>query len=214
MKAIIFDMDGVIIDSEKLYFETEKEIAKKYNIEISEDILKELMGRSPQEAASVFLKKTAIPLTVSSFLLLRDQIMEYKYNHQAEPLFGLIELLEFVDKKFDLAIATGSPEKFLNLVIDKLNIRKYFKILQSSDSIKKGKPDPEIYLTVIDKLKLNPKDCIVIEDSVNGSLAGKNAGCYTIAVFSEYTKDQSFDFVDYFAKDLVDVKNHIEKKFC
>lgn len=211
MKAIIFDMDGVIIDSETLYFETEIEIGKMYSKEVHTELLKKLMGRNPKEAAEIFLNETKLPITIDEFLNLRDKIMLEKYKNEAQMLPGLHELIQAFYKKLKLAIATGSPEKFLNLVVDKLNIRKYFDVLQSSDNIKNGKPDPEIYLTVIKKLNVKPSECIVLEDSINGALAGKNAGCYTIAIYSEHTKDKNFDFVDYFAQNLFEVKEHISK---
>jgi len=126
---------------------------------------------------------------------------------------GLFEIINYFFNKLKLAIATGSPKKFMDIVVDQLDIRSKFNVLQSSDEIKKGKPDPEIYLMTADKLLLSPKECIVLEDSTNGALSAKKAGCYTIAVYTDYTKDQDFSFVDYYAKDLIDAKEHIIKKF-
>jgi len=210
MKAIILDMDGLMIDSERLYFETETEIAKKYNKTIDKEILIRLMGRSPLEAAKIFLKEVNLPLSPEEFIKKRDDVMEYKYKYEVEPVNGLMPLLNEFYKKHKIAVATGSPQKFLDIVMDRLNIRHYFNVLQSSDRIKNGKPDPEIYLTVCRKLNLKPSECIVLEDSSNGALAGKTAGCYTIGVYTEYTKNQDFSFVDHYSQDLSDALKHIK----
>ncbi|MBN2545796.1 MAG: HAD family phosphatase [Spirochaetes bacterium] len=210
MKAIILDMDGLMIDSERLYFETETEIVKKYNRSIDKEILTRLMGRSPLEAAKILIKEINLALSPEEFIKKRDEAMEYKYKHEAEPVNGLMSLLKMFYNKFKLAVATGSPQKFLDIVVDRLKIRHYFDVLQSSDHIKKGKPDPEIYLTVCNKLNFKPSECIVLEDSSNGALAGKKAGCYTIAVYTEYTKNQDFSFVDHYSMDLSDSIEHIK----
>src|SRR4030042_3138649 len=132
MKAIILDMDGLMIDSEKLYFETETDIAKKYNKSVDKEILIRLMGRSPLEAAKIFLKEINLPLSPEEFIKKRDEVMEYKYKYETEPVNGLMPLLNVFYKKFKMAVATGSPQKFLDIAIDMLKIRHYFDILQSS----------------------------------------------------------------------------------
>ena len=84
-------------------------------------------------------------------------------------------------------------------------------MLQSSDEIIKGKPDPEIYIETIKKLKLKPEDCIVLEDSSNGARAGKSAGCYTISVRNVYSYNDDFTFVEFVADDLFEASLHIDK---
>ena len=209
MKAIIFDMDGLMIDSERLYFATEREIAKEFGKTVDDKTLWNMMGRSPLEAMEIFVKNLNLSMTPKDLLIKRDKIMIEKYKNDLYPMKGLIEIINEFYTKMKLAISTGAPKIFLDIVVDKFNIRKYFDILQTSDEIKNGKPDPEIYLKTIDKLNLNPEECIVLEDSSNGALAGKKAGCYSIAVASEYTKGQNFNFVDFFANDLIEAKEHI-----
>ena len=83
-------------------------------------------------------------------------------------------------------------------------------VVTTSDGITRGKPDPEIYLKAIDRLGARPEETIVLEDSANGARAGKNAGAYTIAVPSSYTRTDNFDFADYRASDLIDAKRHLQ----
>lgn len=209
MKALIFDMDGLMIDSERLYFEAERELAKKYNKTVNDETLWKMMGRKPLEALKIFIDDLKLPITTDELLEIRDKIMLIKYKNELLPMKGLFEIIKKFHKKMKLAVATGAQKKFLDIVINKLNLKNFFNVLMSSDTIINGKPDPEIYLKTIKKLKLLPGECIVLEDSENGALAGKKAGCYTIAVASEYTKYQNFDFADYKAEDLIDAMNHI-----
>lgn len=209
MHAIIFDMDGLMIDSERLYFETERELAKEYDKTVEERTLWNMMGRSPLEAMTVFIKDLDLPITPQDLLIKRDKIMKYKYENDLTTMKGLFEIIDGFYNKLKLAIATGAPKIFMNIVVDQLNIRNKFDILQTSDEITNGKPDPEIYLKTAEKLGLSPKDCFVLEDSSNGAMAGKKAGCYSIAIESEYNKEQDFSFVDFYAKDLLEARNHI-----
>ena len=210
MKAIIFDMDGLMIDTEKFYYKVEKEIASEYGITLDNELLRDLMGMSPKDAGKIFIEKLKINMSLEEFLEKRFAKMEIIYNTELKAMPGLYELLNKFYKKVDLAIATGSPEKFLEIVVDKLSIRKYFKVLQPSDEIKNGKPDPEIFIKTINKLKLKFEDCIILEDSLNGIVAGKRAGCYTIAVPNKYSINNDFSTADYIAKDLFDASIHLE----
>jgi HAD superfamily hydrolase (TIGR01509 family) len=202
VKALIFDMDGLMIDTEKLYFDAERKLAGEFGADAGDQLLRKLMGRSPHEAMSIFKNELSLNAGVEELVNKRNDIMTYKYNNELVPMPGLHEIITFFYKKFKLAIATGSAKIFLDIAVDKLDIRKYFDVLEPSDEIKNGKPDPEIYLKTSGKLGLKPGECIVLEDSSNGALAAKRAGCYTIAVVSEYTKNQDFGFADKVLNDL------------
>ena len=211
MKAIIFDMDGLMIDSERLYFQTQYHIADKFNKNLHKETLWKMMGRKPLESLEIFIKDLDIPMGVTEMLEMRNRIMRKKLTNELIPLPGLQHIIDTFYGKLKLAIATGAQGEFLDIVVDKLGIRKKFAVLQDSDTIKNGKPNPEIYLKTCEKLQSIPGECIVLEDSSNGARSGKNAGCYVIAVPSEYTNQQDFSFVDYSARDLFGAAGHIEK---
>ncbi|AEV69810.1 HAD family hydrolase [Acetivibrio clariflavus] len=211
MKAIIFDMDGLMIDTEIIYHETDRKIAESFGKTVSEETLGKMMGRKPIESYRIFCDDLGIEEPIEQLLKTRYDLVEKMLLQEIKPMPGLFDILDEFKGKMKMAIATGSPHKFLEIALDKLNIREYFDVTQPSDGIVNGKPDPEIYLKVMEKLKLGPEYCIVIEDSSNGARAGKNAGCYTIAVPSEYTYKQDFSFVDYVAIDLKDAREHIKK---
>ncbi len=199
-----------MIDSERLYFDVERALARNYGKEVSDETLMKMMGRSPLEAMSIYAMDLGFDISSEELLRLRNDMFVDRLRNEVSAMKGLYEMLNRFEGKLKMAIATGSPEEFLRIVIDKLKIEKYFDVLQPSDEIKEGKPNPEIYLKAAEKLKVLPSECIVLEDSCNGALAGKRAGCYTIAVPSEYTCKQDFSFVDYIARDLYDAAEHID----
>lgn len=208
-KALIFDMDGLMIDSERLYWEVEREIARKFQKSVNDATLWKMMGRRPIEGLRIFVEDLQLPITAEEALSSRDVLMREKYRNESEAMPGLSHILDTFEERLKLAVCTGAQQEFMEIVVDRLGIREKFDILQASDEVKKGKPDPEIYLTCCRKLSLKPSMCVVLEDSSNGALAGKRAGCYVIAVPSEYSRGQDFSFVDFVAGDLFEAEKHI-----
>lgn len=209
IKAIIFDMDGLMIDSERLYKQAQIDIAQRYGREMSEEIRMNMMGRKPLESLRVFVDELNIPATPEEIYEIRNNMMRDKLRNELLPMPGLFHILDTFHTRLKLAICTGAQKEFLDIVIDNLKIREKFDVLQDSDEIKNGKPDPEMYLTACTKLNLKPEECVVLEDALHGVQSGKTAGCYVIAVPSIYTKAQNFMIADYIAKDLFDATEHI-----
>jgi HAD superfamily hydrolase (TIGR01509 family) len=209
MKALIFDMDGLMIDSERLYFQAQRDIADKYEKPLKEETLWKMMGRKPIESITLFVNELDIPASPEEILELRNGIMKEKLENDLEAMPGLDHIVEFFHGRLKLAIATGAQKEFLDIAVDRLGIRKRFDVLQPSDDIRNGKPDPEIYLKACERLDMEPQQCVVLEDSSNGALSGKRAGCYVIAVPTEYTREQDFSFADFIARDLFHAQEHV-----
>ena len=209
LNALIFDMDGLMIDSERLYWQVEKDLARGYQKEVKEETLWKMMGRRPIEGLRIFVEDLELPISADEALALRDGLMREKYRDESEAMPGLFQILDTFYGKLKLAVCTGAQREFMEVVVDRLKIREKFEVLQASDEVKNGKPDPEIYLTTCAKLGFEPAQCIVLEDSSNGALAGKRAGCYTIGVPSEYSRGQDYSFVDFVASDLFAAEKHI-----
>ena len=211
MKAIIFDMDGLMVDSERLYLQAQQEITRQFNKTLPEKVRLKMMGRKPLESMKIFVEALDIPEDAVKLLEMRNDIMREKYRTDLVPLPGLVHIIDAFYGKLKMAIATGAQEEFLDIVVDQLEIRNKFDVLQASDGIEQGKPHPEIFLKTCEKLGLKPGECIVLEDSLNGVLAGKKAGCYVIAVPSEYTNQENFDRADFAADDLFCAAAHIDE---
>ncbi len=210
INALIFDMDGLMIDSERLYLQAEQNIAKKFGVELKEDTLRKMMGTKPEEGLNIFVKDLELPISAQKALDLRNRAMRKKLQTELEAMSGLYHILNTFFNRLKLAVCTGAQEEFLDIVVDSLKIREKFDVLQSSDGIDKGKPEPEIYLKTCEKLFVPPQECCVLEDSENGVLAGKRAGCWVIAIPSEYTQSQDFTSADFIADDLFQAEQRIQ----
>ncbi len=210
--AIIFDMDGLMVDTEILYWEVLNEIVAGYGKkEIGETVMIKMMGRSPLDSMRVFVEELRLPVTAEDILQQRDALMERKLRNGVEPMKGLHEIIAAFSGKVKLAIATSSCRLFLDIIVDQLGIREKFTVFQTSEGVSRGKPDPEIFLQTIAKLGVKPEECVVLEDSVNGVAAASRAGCYVIAVPSQYSRNQDFSLANYVAGDLIEAREHILK---
>jgi HAD superfamily hydrolase (TIGR01509 family) len=210
MDAVIFDMDGLMIDSEGIYWAVGRQMAREFGKEVSDDTLGRMMGRAPIESIELYARELGLTRPPEQLMRERDQRVLEIFKQGIEPMPGLIEVLESLRPRFKLAVSTSARMNFVNLVFGGMGIHRFFDVLQTSDDISRGKPDPEIYLLAMKKLGVEPQTCFVLEDSSNGSLAGKRAGAHTIAIPSQYTRSQDFHFVDYVARDLLDARAHID----
>jgi HAD superfamily hydrolase (TIGR01509 family) len=209
VKALIFDMDGLMIDSERLYFEVERQIARKYGQEVKDETLWRMMGRRPIEGLTIFVRELSLPLDPAEAVKQRNDLMRERMKQDLQPMPGLFHIIDCFHGRLKLAVSTGAQREFLDIAINKLGIRDKFDVLLASDDLHSGKPDPEIFLKTCEKLGVAPHEAIVLEDSENGVIAGKRAGCTVIAVPSEYTRGQDFSQADSVAADLFETEKHI-----
>lgn len=200
-KAVIFDMDGVLIDSEPMQLSRQKEYLNFLGVSIPEIELLNMVGGN---------KKMYFKI-ISKYYSKEDNYKEYykKYNqyYRNRPIDyslllndGVVDLLEWLtNNNFRLALASsGAPDKIQN-VLTQCNIKKYFELVVSGDMFEQSKPHPEIYNTVANKLRLKNSECIAIEDSYYGIEAAKRAKMYTLAkkeerfLFNQGSADIIFD---------------------
>ncbi len=195
IKAIIFDMDGVMFDTERLYEEAFAMIAKKwgYESEVTEEFIKSFKGKK-KEAIKVMYKtlldKLSIERTGKEFDADEHikQVLEYLDNYiesNGMPIKnGLIELLQY-SKMNNIKVAIGTSEKFerVQFYLNKANIDKdIFDAIICGDMVKKGKPAPDIYLKACESIGINPENAIVCEDAPNGILAAYSAGTKPVMI--------------------------------
>ena len=178
MKAVIFDMDGVIIDSGPIHFEVDMQTMREFGVNISKDELNKYVGTTNEYMLNDLINKYKIQKSIKEILeykmeLTIRRIKETKIN----AISGIPELLiSLKHNNIKTAIGSSSPKELIITVIEKFQLGKYFDCIVSGDEVKEGKPKPDIYLEVSKRIGVNPEECIVIEDSRNGVLAAKNAG--------------------------------------
>ena len=211
IRAVIFDMDGLMIDSERVYWQAGREIAARRGKTVLDATLGRMMGRSPIDSITVFAVDTGIPEEPAALLEERDARVSEILRAGATPMPGLFEALDRLHGKYRLAIATSAKRYMVDTIDASVHFLRYFEAVQTSEGVVHGKPHPEIYLKAMARLGVSPRECVVLEDSSNGARAGKAYGAYAIAVPSEHTREQDFSFVDYVATDLTDATDRIER---
>lgn len=208
-QAIVFDMDGLMVDTERLYIASNHDIAARYGKSVGPEVLRQMMGRVPMESMGIFCRALQIEQPAEVILKQRDDLMEARLREGFRTLPGLGELIEYASGRYRLAIATGSPKRFLDIIVDRLQLRDRFEVLQTSDGITQGKPHPEIYLQAMAKLGVAGEQCIVLEDSPNGMKAGRTAGAYVIGVPNEHTRDGDLSAAHVCVRDLHEARQHV-----
>ena len=203
LKGIIFDMDGIITDSEELWFNAISTVCKEYGHEYTEDVRKRVMGgngpRMLKEIFNIDISEAELRNKILEryvFLMKRDGI-------KAMP--GIFPLLDSAKRQFTLALASSSPFTVIDYVLDKLDVRSYFSVILSGINMANTKPEPDIFLAAADRLGLKPEDCLVIEDSVNGIRAAKNAGMRCIVLKSQYFSEDEIEEADIIVNSLDEI---------
>jgi HAD superfamily hydrolase (TIGR01509 family) len=209
IKAIIFDLDGLMVDTERLYVEVDHILAAEYDRTVDHEVIAQMMGQKPLDAMEIFRKSLNLQVSPLELLQARDKLISQKLRTDLLAMPGLLETVNALYDRYKLAIATAAPQRFASVILDNLDLWNYFEVIQTSDGVRYGKPDSEIYLKTIKRLNVAPNECIVLEDSSNGALAAKRAGCYTIAIPSTYSTHQDFSFIDHLAEDLIAAKEYI-----
>lgn len=194
IKAVIFDMDGVIIDSEGVYLEYQLEFAKKKNPNVKLEDLYPMVGATKQECWEVVERVVSNGQTweeLRTEFRQRDIYSEIDYRsiYRLEVTNTLKQLKE---AGFRLALASSTHLELVERVLKENGIRHYFEAVVSGEQFKKSKPDPEIYLYTAGQLKLKPEECLAVEDSTIGITAAHRAGLKIAAVIdTRYGFDQS-----------------------
>ena len=178
MKAVIFDMDGVIIDSEPIHFEVDMQTMREFGVNISKDELNKYVGTTNEYMLNDLINKYKVQKSIKEILEYKMELTIRRINEtKINAISGIPELLiSLKHNNIKTAIGSSSPKELIITVIEKFQLGKYFDCIVSGDEVKEGKPKPDIYLEVSKRIGVNPEECIVIEDSRNGVLAAKNAG--------------------------------------
>ena len=197
-------MDGVIVDSEPLHYEVNKEIFEELNIEVSESEYNSYIGTSNIEMWTMIKKRHNLDQSPEKLAKLQ-QTRNYMHvkNGEVKEVSGVINLIkELNDSSLNLAIGSSSPKKLIEEVVDHLEIREYFDEIESGEDVENGKPDPDLFEKLAEKLNINNENILVIEDSHNGVKAAKNAGMKCIAYVNENSGDQDLSPADFLVDDF------------
>ena len=213
--TVIFDMDGLLIDSEPLWQEAGQEVLSEYNIHLTDQQYHSSTGlRTPEWIDYWFgvftIDKTNAPHAINQ---IEDTALE-KIKQGGVAMPGVEYIMEFFRKRnFSIGLASSSPLRLIEVVVDKLSIRKYLQVITSAESLAYGKPHPEVFITCAKQLRVAPSQCIVFEDSFNGMIAAKAAKmkCVVIPHPSVYTLAH-WSSADLLLKSLEDFNEELIKE--
>jgi HAD superfamily hydrolase (TIGR01509 family) len=181
-KAIILDMDGVLIDSEPLWKIAMMAQFAKHGMVLTENDCRATTGQRIDEVAAYWINQFEIK-TISVLQLVKaieQHLMTLIVSH-GSAFEGCVDLLQYAkSKEISLGLATSSSEAIMQCVLNHLKLKSYFNVVCSAEHCKKAKPDPEVYHNAIKGLRFKPNECWAIEDSLNGLKAAISAGMQVV----------------------------------
>lgn len=211
-KAVIFDLDGTLVDSMWVWREIDIRFLGKYGLTVPEGLNDELEGYSFHETAQYFKKRfSQLPLTVEEIMQTWNQMASEIYINEIKLKDGVKEFIKLLkDREMKLAIATSNSRKLAKDCLKSKGILDAFDYICTSDEVQKGKPEPDVYLQAAKMINVAPKNALVFEDIPYGLMAGKRAGMEVCAVkdpYSERVVKEKREIADYYIDTYYDILN-------
>lgn len=213
LKAVLFDLDGTLLDNNQFHYDAWKKYLKEHdNRDMSDEDFKDnISGRTNQDAVEHLYDKKMSEEEASKFYLKKEEIYREMYAPHIGPINGLIDFLKDLhEHNVVMAISTSGIPVNIEFMFEHVAIKKYFKEIIKAEDISKGKPDPEIFLKTAEVLKIPAENCIVFEDSTSGVEAGKAAGMKVVALTTTHSPEE-LNKADLVIKDYTEIDY---KKLC
>ena len=209
-KAVIFDLDGTLVDSMWMWKAIDIEYLGRFGLDLPPSLQKDIEGMSFSEIAVYFKETFQIPDTLEEIKATWNRMAYDKYTKEVPLKKGVQKFLDYCkENRILLGIATSNSRELVDATLKAVNIKEYFACVMTACEVAKGKPAPDIYLAVAEKLQAEPSRCLVFEDIEMGIMAGKNAGMEVCAVEDEFSMNQieaKKKLADYYIKDYFDIK--------
>lgn len=216
IEAVIFDMDGTLIDSEPMWKEAEKFVFSSLGVDVTDELSCQTAAMTTREVTEFWYN--LFPWSGRSLEQVEDDVVDRVATlivAEGIAMEGVKMALDCCQSKaLKIGLATNAPARLIPVVLEKLDIAHYFHAVSSSEHETQGKPDPAVYLSTVKKLNVEPSACIAIEDSVSGIMAAINAGMKTLVVppVAEYS-DTKYDIADIKLKQLSEFPGALESHF-
>jgi len=204
-KAILFDLDGTLVDSMWMWKAIDIEFLGEYGYECPDDIQRAIEGMSFSETAVYFKERFDLPLSLDEIKAIWVKMSIDKYRHEVPLKPGVLEFLKYCKENgIRTGIGTSNGSEIVDAVLTSLKVKEYFDVVVTACEVAHGKPEPDIYLEVARRLGVEPSCCMVFEDVPAGILAGKRAGMRVCAVedaFSTGMREEKMELADFYIDD-------------
>ena len=207
IKAVLFDMDGVVVDSEPYHIQAMREVLlEEMELDIPSEEIGGFCGLNYEEKIEIIFKKRNLNADIDSLRKKTNERYIQLIKDRIYPKDGLIDLLErLLSENIKISLVTASNRKQTEIIVNRTGTSKYWAFIITGDDVIKRKPDSECYIKAKNKLGLEPKECVVIEDSIPGIEAAKGAGMFCIAIPNDYVKGQDFSKADIIVNSLKEI---------
>ena len=204
MKAVIFDMDGVLVDSQPYHFKADIETMSEYGVIKDQKFYEAFAGTLTDNRMRTLRDMFGLDVPAEELIEKREKmILDIMANEDIKPVSGIPEFLRSI-KALGLktAVASSSGIELIKLVLDRLGIAVYFDSITSGNDVKRGKPSPDIFLLAAERIGAEPSECLVVEDSENGVKAAKSAGMKALGYINPTSGNQCLDMADVVTDDF------------
>ncbi len=207
IKAVIFDMDGVIVNNHEYHFKAWMEFAEKYEFHLDADIYRDQFNGKTNKDIFEMIFEDLNPEQIAEFSKEKEAMYRELYDSEMATTPGLLDFLASLKRnRIKIGLATSAPPENVDFILDGLQLRPEFDVIVDGTEVDRGKPDPEIYQIAMTKLNVNPKNCIVFEDSIAGIEAGTEAGCKVVGLATSHEVWEIQDKTEHIIYDFTEVK--------
>ena len=217
LKAVLFDMDGVLIDSEPLHAKAFQLAMKEYGLELSEEYCYQFIGRTDRDFARTLVNKYNLNYSEDDLLNSKNEMLSKLEVEVGYPVIDYVKdlVIDLHSNNIKLAIASSSPMEAIKQTAKKLELTEYFDEYVSGTELKHSKPAPDIFLKAAQMLFVDPSECLVIEDSCHGVCAAKAANMTCIGFYNPHSGKQDLSKADMIIEGFDEVDTQlIQQIYC
>lgn len=205
IKAVVFDMDGLMFNTEDVYYRAGDQLLRRRGCELSRELSDAMMGLPPQPSFELMIQWHNLTDTWQQLSCESESLFLEMLDSYLAPMPGLLDLLDALENTgIPKAICTSSTRTVLTRVLGCLNLEPRFQFTLTAGDIVRGKPDPEIYLKAADRFGISPSEMLVLEDSQTGCRAAASAGAFTVGVPAEHSCKHDFSVANLVINTLAD----------
>ena len=209
IRAVVFDLDGLMFNTEEVYAHTGTEILRRRGKAPTSDLFHRMMGRRAPEALQIMIDVMHLSDSIETLQAETKDIWTQVVDTHLRMMPGLLELLDLIEsRQLPRAVATSSGRRYLDQLLGRFDLLHRFDFTLTAEDVTHGKPHPEIYLTAAERIGVAPPQMLVLEDSEAGTRSAAAAGAHIISVPHEHSREQDFSHANAIAHSLADPVIH------